>query len=77
MRALLGVYDKTGIEDFARGLVALGWEVVSTGGTFAALEKAGLPVRGLIRCDRVSEGAGQPTVDRVRAEQENAHAVRL
>ena len=45
MRALLGVYDKTGIEDFARGLVALGWEIVSTGGTFAALEKAGIPVR--------------------------------
>jgi phosphoribosylaminoimidazolecarboxamide formyltransferase/IMP cyclohydrolase len=45
MRALLGVYDKTGIEDFARGLVAQGWEIVSTGGTFAALEKAGVPVR--------------------------------
>ena len=37
MRALLGVYDKTGIEDFARGLVGLGWEVISTGGTFATL----------------------------------------
>jgi phosphoribosylaminoimidazolecarboxamide formyltransferase / IMP cyclohydrolase len=45
VRALLGVYDKTGIEDFARGLVALGWEIVSTGGTFATLEKAGIPVR--------------------------------
>jgi len=45
MRALLGVYDKTGIEEFARGLVDLGWEVVSTGGTFATLEKAGIPVR--------------------------------
>ncbi|MCC6961021.1 MAG: bifunctional phosphoribosylaminoimidazolecarboxamide formyltransferase/IMP cyclohydrolase [Dehalococcoidia bacterium] len=45
MRALLGVYDKTGIEDFARGLVGLGWEIVSTGGTFATLEKAGIPVR--------------------------------
>ena len=45
MRALLGVYDKTGIEDFARGLVSIGWELVSTGGTFATLEKAGIPVR--------------------------------
>ena len=35
MRALLGVYDKTGIEDFARGLVDLGWDIISTGGTFA------------------------------------------
>jgi phosphoribosylaminoimidazolecarboxamide formyltransferase/IMP cyclohydrolase len=45
MRALLGVYDKTGIEDFARGLAGLGWELVSTGGTFATIEKAGIPVR--------------------------------
>ena len=45
MRALLGVYDKTGIEDFARGLTELGWEIISTGGTFATLEKAGIPVR--------------------------------
>jgi phosphoribosylaminoimidazolecarboxamide formyltransferase/IMP cyclohydrolase len=45
MRALLGVYDKTGIEDFARGLSELGWELISTGGTHAAIEKAGIPVR--------------------------------
>ncbi len=44
MRALLSVYDKTGIEEFARGLVNLGWELISTGGTFTALEKAGIPV---------------------------------
>ncbi len=44
MRALLGVYDKSGIEPFARGLVELGWELISTGGTFAALQAAGLPV---------------------------------
>ena len=30
-RALLGVYDKTGIEDLARGLAAAGVELVSTG----------------------------------------------
>ena len=45
MRALLGVFDKTGIEEFGRGLAALGWELISTGGTFAALQKAGIPVR--------------------------------
>ncbi|MGK2966520.1 MAG: bifunctional phosphoribosylaminoimidazolecarboxamide formyltransferase/IMP cyclohydrolase, partial [Tepidiformaceae bacterium] len=45
MRALLGVYDKSGIEPFARGLVQLGWELCSTGGTFATLEAAGIPVR--------------------------------
>jgi phosphoribosylaminoimidazolecarboxamide formyltransferase/IMP cyclohydrolase len=45
MRALLGVYDKTGIIDFARGLHDLGWELVSTGGTFATIASAGIPVR--------------------------------
>jgi phosphoribosylaminoimidazolecarboxamide formyltransferase/IMP cyclohydrolase len=45
MRALLAVYDKTNLEPFARGLSGLGWELVSTGGTFAALQKAGIPVR--------------------------------
>jgi phosphoribosylaminoimidazolecarboxamide formyltransferase/IMP cyclohydrolase len=44
-RALLSVSDKTGIVDFARGLAELGIELVSTGGTAAALTGAGLPVR--------------------------------
>lgn len=43
-RALLSVSDKRGIVAFAQGLVDLGWELVSTGGTAAALLKAGLPV---------------------------------
>ncbi len=43
-RALLSVSDKTGLADFARGLVALGFELVSTGGTARALREAGLPV---------------------------------
>jgi phosphoribosylaminoimidazolecarboxamide formyltransferase / IMP cyclohydrolase len=43
-RALLSVSDKTGLADFARGLVALGFELVSTGGTATALRAAGLPV---------------------------------
>ena len=43
--ALLSVSDKTGLVDFARGLVALGWDLVSTGGTARALRTAGLTVR--------------------------------
>ena len=43
-RALLSVYDKTGIVELGRGLVDLGYEIVSTGGTLAALEAAGVPV---------------------------------
>ncbi len=43
-RALLSVSDKTGIVEFARALAALGIELVSTGGTAAALRAAGLAV---------------------------------
>jgi phosphoribosylaminoimidazolecarboxamide formyltransferase/IMP cyclohydrolase len=42
MRALLSVYDKTGAIDLARGLVDLGWELISSGGTSAALADAGI-----------------------------------
>jgi phosphoribosylaminoimidazolecarboxamide formyltransferase/IMP cyclohydrolase len=44
MRALLSVSDKRGIVDFARQLVELGWEIVSTGGTADALRREGVPV---------------------------------
>ena len=43
-RALLSVYDKTGLEELARGLAELGFELVSSGGTARAIEAAGLPV---------------------------------
>ena len=44
MRALLSVYDKTGVVEFARQLVDLGWDLISTGGTMSAIAAAGLPV---------------------------------
>ena len=44
MRALISVYDKSGLVPFARGLVDLGFELVASGGTAAALEEAGLVV---------------------------------
>ena len=44
-RALLSVSDKSGLLDFARGLRALDWEIISTGGTAKTLRDAGLPVR--------------------------------
>jgi phosphoribosylaminoimidazolecarboxamide formyltransferase / IMP cyclohydrolase len=46
-RALLSVSDKRGIVEFARGLAALGVELVSTGGTASELEAAGLRVRSV------------------------------
>ncbi len=46
-RALLSVSDKTGIEDFARALVEMGVEILSTGGTRRKLEEAKIPVRAV------------------------------
>ena len=43
-RALLGVYDKAGIEELARGLAAAGVELVSTGATARRIADAGVPV---------------------------------
>jgi phosphoribosylaminoimidazolecarboxamide formyltransferase/IMP cyclohydrolase len=44
MRALLSVYDKEGVVEFARELVDLGWDLLSSGGTAGAIADAGLPV---------------------------------
>jgi phosphoribosylaminoimidazolecarboxamide formyltransferase/IMP cyclohydrolase len=55
-RALLSVFDKTGVVDFGRGLLDLGYELVSTGGTLTALQGAGLPVTA------VSDVTGFPEI---------------
>jgi phosphoribosylaminoimidazolecarboxamide formyltransferase/IMP cyclohydrolase len=44
-RALISVYDKTGVAEFARDLASLGIEIVSTGGTARLLRDAGISVR--------------------------------
>ena len=41
-RALISVSDKTGIVDFAKRLAKLGYEIISTGGTYRVLKEAGL-----------------------------------
>ena len=56
MKALLSVYDKKGLADFARGLVEAGFDLVSTGGTHRAIAEAGLPVR------QVSDLTGFPEI---------------
>ena len=55
-RALLSVYNKTGIVEFAKALDGLGFELVSTGGTARKLTEAGLNVIG------VSEVTGHPEI---------------
>jgi len=44
MRALISVSDKSGVENFAKELVSLGYEIISTGGTYKALQNAGIAV---------------------------------
>ena len=44
MRALISVWDKSGVEVLGRGLADLGWELVSSGGTASFLEEQGLAV---------------------------------
>jgi phosphoribosylaminoimidazolecarboxamide formyltransferase/IMP cyclohydrolase len=54
--ALLSVSDKRGLVPFARGLVDLGFQLLSTGGTLQELEKSGVPAR------KVSEHTGSPEI---------------
>ena len=44
MRALISVWDKTGLDGFVKGLASLGWELVASGGTAAYIEELGLEV---------------------------------
>ena len=56
MRALVSVSDKTGLVDFVRGLEALGWEIIATGGTQKLLESEGVRTIG------ISEVTGFPEI---------------
>lgn len=69
-RALLSVSDKTGLAEFAAGLIQAGFELVSTGGTLAALRQAGLPAQA------VEEVTGFPEImdGRVKTLHPRIHA---
>ncbi len=54
--ALLSVSNKTGIVDFAEGLVRSGYTIISSGGTHAVLQAEGIPVT------KVSEYTGSPEI---------------
>ena len=66
-RALLSVSDKAGLADLGRGLVARGFELVSTGGTARALRDAGLPVTDVAARDRVPGDARRAGQDAASA----------
>ena len=46
-RALISVFDKTGIVDFAKSLDSMGWEIISTGGTSKKLKEEGITVQDI------------------------------
>ena len=54
--ALLSVSNKSGIVDFARGLVSAGYTLISSGGTHAIIQAEGIPVT------KVSEYTGSPEI---------------
>ncbi|MES1248171.1 MAG: bifunctional phosphoribosylaminoimidazolecarboxamide formyltransferase/IMP cyclohydrolase, partial [Actinomycetota bacterium] len=58
MRALISVFDKTGIDEFAKGLHELGWELVASGKTASFLEELGLPVTSVESVTRFPEMLG-------------------
>ncbi len=68
-RALISVSDKSGVVDFAQGLVDLGIEILSTGGTKGHLEEAGMTVTA------VAEATGFPEIlgGRVKTLHPNIH----
>lgn len=55
-RAILSVYDKTGLAQLGRELVAMGWELIASGGSARLLREAGLPVTA------VAEMTGAPEI---------------
>ncbi|MFI3165614.1 MAG: bifunctional phosphoribosylaminoimidazolecarboxamide formyltransferase/IMP cyclohydrolase [Bacillota bacterium] len=68
-RALVSVSDKTGVIEFCENLTKLGYEIISTGGTKAALENAGVP------CISISDVTGFPEIcdGRVKTLHPNVH----
>ncbi|MGD0272712.1 MAG: bifunctional phosphoribosylaminoimidazolecarboxamide formyltransferase/IMP cyclohydrolase [Gaiellaceae bacterium] len=72
-RALISVYDKTGLEEFARGLVELGCELVASGDTTEALKSHGLEVTSVEELTKSPEMLG----GRVKTLHPSVHAAIL
>lgn len=72
-RALVSVSDKTNLVEFVSGLVELGYEIISTGGTKKALEEAGISTIG------ISDVTGFPEImdGRVKTLHPNVHGALL
>jgi phosphoribosylaminoimidazolecarboxamide formyltransferase/IMP cyclohydrolase len=72
-RALISVYDKTGLEEFARGLAGLDWELVASGDTTEALTSFGLKATSVEELTKSPEMLG----GRVKTLHPSVHAAIL
>ena len=72
-RALISVYDKSGLEEFARGLVELGYELVASGDTTEVLSSSGLKVTSVEELTKSPEMLG----GRVKTLHPSIHAAIL
>ena len=70
MRALISVWDKSGLDGFVKGLATLGWELVASGGTAAYIEELGLKVTSVESLTEFPEMLG----GRVKTLHPNIHA---
>jgi len=68
-RALISVSDKTGVVDFAKGLVSKNFEVISTGGTYSLLMENGIDVINISQVTKFPEALG----GRVKTLHPNVH----
>ena len=66
-RALISVFNKSGVESFAKGLTDMGVTVISTGGTAKLLKDSGIPVTAGRRGHRVPGDARRPRQDHAPA----------
>ena len=62
-RALISVFNKAGLEEFARALADMGVEIISTGGTARLLSRPGHPRHRGLRCHPVPRDARRPGQD--------------
>ena len=58
MRALISVYDKENIVEFAKELVGMGWDIISTGGSYRTLKEAGIEVEEVSNITKFPEILG-------------------
>ncbi len=72
-QALVSVWDKTGLVEFARGLSGAGWQIWASGGTAAKIEEAGISVR---RTEEIT-GIGSILGGRVKTLHPELHAAIL